>query len=159
MFAPIVFSETWSQLCPVWAGWDWLGQRTLPMGMCQCPLCDLWRQRARSSTLKTWRHHKFWACRPGYICTEQWWSQLFLISTYLSPGSTHITAPSHNYPKPLAFGKVGLGSVLSSPLLAAVWINSLLQTSVSQPLACCTLGKWTWFGNTYKIQILLVSDA
>ena len=61
------------------------------------------------------------------------------------PGSTHSIALSYNYPKPkpLAFGEVGLGSVLPSPLLAAVWINSLLQTSVSQPLTCCTLGKWT----------------
>ena len=31
MFAPIVFSETSSQLCPVWAGWDWLEQWTLPL--------------------------------------------------------------------------------------------------------------------------------
>ena len=63
MLAPIVFSETSSQLCPVWAGWDWLEQWPLPL-LCQRPPCDLWRQRARSSTLKIWRHHKFWARGP-----------------------------------------------------------------------------------------------
>lgn len=75
-------------------------------------------------------------------------SHLFLVT---SSSCYHSASLSHKYPNPLNSGEEDWRFVLLSPYLTASWINlAFLQSPASLHLACCVLGKRTWFSNTFN---------
>ena len=111
MFAQDVLSWTWSQLCLVWAGFDWLRPLTRQLGMLKCPLGD----RVTSEAPKLHPHIVLTAPFSSHeeVCNwvvpwESTWKDpylrfsLFLITFLHGP---HASALSHRYPQPLAGGR------------------------------------------------------
>ena len=157
MFTQDVLSWTWSQLCLVWVGFDWLRPLTRQLGMLKCPLGD----RVTSAAPKL---HPHIVLTPPFssheeVCNwvvpwESTWRDhyltfsLFLITCLHGP---HASALSHKYPQPLSWGEADLRLGLLCPQLADSWINlisaSKLHVSALRMLnfGAKSRNKYTWY--------------